>query len=145
MRRGQMMRFLFATLIVSVMAVPVSAAETYVCVGEQSTGFKWSGSAWERAGFLANEKFVISQGETQSDYVVKQTGSDKIVHYCQRNALALPGGTLAGPEMICGGLAYNFTFNFETLRFQQFHGIGYTAGDFPGNTPYIMIGKCTKL
>jgi hypothetical protein len=47
--------------------------------------------------------------------------------------------------MICGGLAYNFTFNFETLRFQQFHGIGYTAGDFPGNTPYIMIGKCTKL
>jgi hypothetical protein len=94
----------------------------------------------ERSDFL---RLVL--GETQSDYVVKQTGSDKIVHYCQRNALALPGGTLAGPEMICGGLAYNFTFNFETLRFRQFHGIGYTAGDFPGNTPYIMIGKCTKL
>ncbi|MET4152026.1 hypothetical protein ABIC08_000714 [Bradyrhizobium sp. RT9b] len=140
-----MIRLLFAALIVSVMTAPASAAETYVCVGEQSTGCKLTGSTWERAGFLANEKFVISQGETQNDYIVKQTGSEKIVHYCQRKALALPGGTLADPEMICGGLVYNFTFNFDTLRFQQFHGIGYTRGDFPGNTPYIMIGKCTKL
>ncbi|MET3970828.1 hypothetical protein [Bradyrhizobium sp. S3.9.1] len=141
-----MMRFLFATLIVSVMAVPVSAAETYVCVGEQSTGFKRNGSAWERAGFHANEKFVISQGETQKDYVVKQTGSDKIVHSCTRNALTMPDGkSFLWPDMICGGLAYNFAFNFETLRFQQFYGIGYIAGDVSSDTPYIMIGKCTKL
>ncbi|MET4519453.1 hypothetical protein [Bradyrhizobium sp. I1.7.5] len=73
-----MIRLLFAALIVSVMTAPASAAETYVCVGEQSTGFKLTGSTWERAGFLANEKFVISQGETQNDYIVKQTGSEKL-------------------------------------------------------------------
>jgi len=116
-----------------------------VCVGEQSTGFKWNGSAWERAGFHANEKFVISQGEAPNLYVVRQTGSDKIVHSCERRAYAFPAATLADPEMICGGLKYNFTFNFETLRFQQVLGLGYTGGDFPDNTPYIMIGKCSKL
>jgi hypothetical protein len=47
--------------------------------------------------------------------------------------------------MICGGLAYNFAFNFDTLRLQQFYGLGYVAGDASSDTLYIMIGKCTKL
>ncbi|WP_334375140.1 hypothetical protein [Bradyrhizobium sp. AZCC 1719] len=127
-------------LLIIGMVGPVSAAETYVCIGEQSTGFKWNGSAWERAGFHA-DKFVISQGETKSDYVVKQPGSNRIAHRCERAAI----GAMAAPQMACGGLAYNFIFNFETLRFQEFHGLGYVEGDSPGNTPYIMIGKCTKL
>jgi hypothetical protein len=74
----QMVRLLFATLIVSVMTVRVSAAETYVCVGEQSTGFKWSGSAWERAGFHANEKFVISKGDAPNLYVEGKPGQTKL-------------------------------------------------------------------
>ena len=69
-----MIRLLFAALIVSGVAVRASAAETYVCVGEKSMGFKWNGSAWEGTSFHSDAKFVISEGETQSDYIIKRAG-----------------------------------------------------------------------
>ena len=125
-----------AMLFVCASAGRASAAETYVCVGEQSTGFKWSGSEWQRAGFLP-DKFVVSKTETQSEYIVTQPGSDRIVHRCNAEA--------GSRQMFCGGPAYNFAFNFESLRFQEYHGTGYIQGDAFGSTPYIMIGRCTKL
>jgi hypothetical protein len=131
-----LVRTFLAMLLVSATAGHASAAETYVCVGEQSTGFKWSGSEWQRAGFLP-DKFVVSKTETQSEYIVKQPGSDRIVHRCRAEA--------GSRQMFCGGPAYNFAFNFESLRFQEYHGTGYIQGDSFGSTPYIMIGKCTKL
>jgi hypothetical protein len=139
-----MMRLFLAVSLVGTSMMPADAADNFVCIGEKSTGFHREGSVWERASFRADDQFVISQGTSPNEFVIRQTGSEKIVHTCKRETYDLIGGPLVSPDMICGGMAFNFSFNFETLRFQQFYGIGY-VGDTPNNTPYILIGKCTKL
>lgn len=142
-----MKRLLLAALLISVTA-PGASAESFLCVADYSAGFKWNGKTWEPARFGVEQKYVIADATNDAravgyTHIVKDIGSNRVAHRCTRKPL--PDGKPSG-QMACGGMGYGFIFNFETLRFNEVHTIGYIDGDDSNeNTPYMTIGKCTKL
>jgi hypothetical protein len=57
-----MNRVLLSVLALTSLNLPAVALEKYLCVADQSTGFKWSGSDWVIAQFqIASEKFVVRE------------------------------------------------------------------------------------
>jgi hypothetical protein len=143
-----MKRLLLAALLVSATNVGASA-ESYVCVADHSTGFKWNGNSWEPARFSVDrKKYVVTDATDDAraaghTHIVKEISSNRIVHRCTRKTL--PDGK-PSLQMPCGGMGYGFVFNFETLRFDEIYTYGYVeADDSNDNTPQMTIGKCTKL
>lgn len=123
-------------------AIEGARAESFLCVGQLATGFDWRNGRWTVSGpDLANQIFVLQPSISFNDYSVTRIGDHEPTHYCPAQRRA--DSTLL---LICGGLANGFTFSSKTLRFQENYGIGYTnAGDSRANTPYLVIGKCTRL
>jgi hypothetical protein len=142
-----MKRLLLAALLVSATVVGASA-ESYLCVADYSTGFRWNGNAWEPARFsVERNKYVVTDATDEAraagyTHIVKEIGSNRVLHQCTRKLL--PDGK-PSLQMPCGGMGYGFTFNFETLRFDEIYAYGYVEDDPNGNTPSMTIGRCTKL
>lgn len=125
-----------------------AAPPSYLCVAELSTGVRWNGNNWETSTFYTEkEKFVVryveghGQDPTPYNYEVVRLGDEAPIHLCTR--LKVEDDFVDG--VTCGGLLHNFIMWSSTLRFQSFYGIGYLAGDAPGNTPAITVGKCSKI
>jgi hypothetical protein len=137
-----MMRFVLIACLSIACASESARAESFLCVGQLATGFDWSNRRWSVSRpDLTDKVFVVQPSGSIDDYTVTRIGDREPRHYCpvQRRA----DSTLL---LICGGLANGFTFSSKTLRFQENYGIGYTnGGDSNANTPYLVIGKCTRL
>jgi hypothetical protein len=144
---------LLALLSVALVASPSTAAEMeqYLCVADQSTGFKWEGNRWVSQSFnVQNDRFVFQEvperkGLVSSDdvnFIVKRLGSADELFQCSR----FVSKTFKGNRVVCGGLGYGMVMDTKSLRYQEFYGMGFIEGtDQPGNTPNITIGKCTRL
>jgi hypothetical protein len=124
--------------------VPVAEAhaETFLCVGQLSTGFGWSDGKWQvKQPGVEDKVFVVQPSAADDEYTVTKIGETSPSHYCP--VLRPSDGSVL---LICGGLGNGFSFSSKTLRFQENYGIGYTnAGDSGANAPYLLIGKCTRL
>src|SRR5262245_65466236 len=138
-------RLVWMPLLAMLLVSPAAALEKYLCIADQSTGFKWDGSEWVTASFrIDNMKFVVYEvaGNAEVNFEVKQVGEEFPRHSCNGRRFEQE----YYPAMACGGLGFGFVMSFKTLRFQDYYGIGYVHGpDEPGNTPSLTIGKCSKL
>ncbi len=125
--------------------------EKFSCVADQTTGFKWDGKKWVVGTFpVSAEKIVIEEiapvksaiDDRVFNYAVKKAGYSAPVYQCTRHDLK----DRRGNNMTCGGLGYGFSFDMRTMRFQEYHGLGYVDGqDRDGASPLITIGHCTRI
>src|SRR5688572_11060102 len=79
-----MMWLPFLALLVS----PAMSREKYLCVADQSTGFKWDGSNWVVSKFKADEKYIVREVEEYDgpngkvNYEVVELGQKSPKHHC---------------------------------------------------------------
>ncbi len=127
------------------------ANDRFSCVADQTTGFKWDGKKWITATFpVSADKIALeevapiksSTDDREFNYVVKKVGYSAPVYECARGVFQ---GRRSN-QMNCGGLGYGFSFDFRTMRYQEYHGLGYVDGqDREGASPLITIGRCTRV
>lgn len=122
------------------LAAPVHA-ESFLCVGQLSTGFRWHDGGWQVERRETSEEIFVVQPSGAADYAVTRVGMRAPEHYCP--SLRRGDGSLF---LICGGLGNGFVFSARSLRFQRHYGIGFTGGsDSNANAPHMTIGKCVML
>ena len=134
-------RSLFTACLLVVVPVQ-SLADSYVCVGEASASFRWTGERWAVTQPEAHAKvFIIQPSPDGSDYSVTPNGTRTPLHYCTKLDRANEPLFLT-----CGGGVNSFRFSARTLRFFEGYSVGYTDGvDSNANAPHMTIGKCTEL
>jgi hypothetical protein len=128
---------------------PVLVADSvtsYLCVADKATGFsRKSGGDWEATEFKADEKYLVKRpskdnlldGDDEKNvWIVTKVGTDFPLYGCGSDF------SDAG-SLVCDGFG-EFFVNRKTLRFQAYYPIGYVV-ERAGNTPYLTIGKCSKL
>jgi hypothetical protein len=132
-------------------AKTVSAADKYLCVAEQATGFSWNGKRWIITSFRVEEKFMFQEVEPKGtiggeySFIVGKVGEKYNKFQCK----GYQAGGIRGRRVICGGLDlwYGMIMDTESLRYQEFYGIGFIEGnDKPeSGSPSITIGACTSV
>ncbi len=134
-------------------------AESYLCIAEQSTGFKYSKQSkeWSATVFSTDNKYVI-RTTTKDDviiadmykganYIVHQLGESFPIFFCR--------GFNEHKNMDCRGFGnHSLWFNSNTLRFQVVDEDGYVRPTIKAlgtelkegdSTPHLEIGKCSKI
>lgn len=141
--------YLATTTLMLAAAADAYGLEKYLCVADQSAGFKWTGRKWDQSTFtIDKDRFLVEEVKERSglkgkvNYIVKQIGSDKELYECSRGEYQ---GTRF-ERIWCGLQSDGMMMNVKTLRFQTYYLLGYVDGeDGDSGTPSITIGKCTLL
>lgn len=131
------------------------SAQTFLCIADQSTGFSYSQASrsWETKRFNVSDNRYIIRKSNRNPYLweVNQFGKDE------------PFLPFSGCKddfndfgfLHCAGLGGELTFNRENGRYILYYMGQYAAynpnSDVPdyrkdgGDTPFIEIGKCSKI
>lgn len=136
--------FLLAALL---LAGPVCAADSYLCVAELTTGFTFDAAkkTWKSADFRSEKKLAITRAK-QKPYAweAKEVGDSRPASTCEHDF------NEAG-NLFCSGV-FDLRFNKRQLRFLYVYPIGYWSDDTANptyregeNTPALAIGKCRAL
>jgi hypothetical protein len=140
-------------LIVSFLLIGFSGiahAEAYLCVEEQSTGFRFESAnkTWHPTNFQPNDKFTVKRNTTagKTKWVVLEAGHSLPIFSCDEDF------TSAG-AMRCESKYGEFNMNKSQLRFLSTYTWGYWNETVPGekggaegrDTPRIGIGKCSIM
>jgi hypothetical protein len=116
------------------------AVESYLCIGEQATGFIFNetNKTWSTSK-LTTRKWIIKKSETPSSkWVVLMFGTDSPVAYCKEDFNE-------NGSMVCDGF-FDFRMNNIKLRFISAYLIGYWGIHAEGeDSPSIEIGKCSRI
>jgi len=126
--------------------------ERYLCIGEQTAGFKYNQrrQEWLATIFKADKKYIIREANKKEEnmlfqnnkYVVVEHGGEVLdIFYCEDYS---ESGYL---ECTGWGGIGNFLFYNKSLHFMvRFYGT-YLPNiiDEGGDTPYMQIGKCTPF
>jgi hypothetical protein len=126
------------------------AQEQYICIGEKATGFKWNGTEWTPTTFnVDDDKFLVQEisplklGEQPVKlpyaFEVKRFGKNEIYLTCEHFKL----GNLS--RLYCGGVVNGMIIDTNSLRYQEFYGVGYLDGTDNKGTPNVTIGKCSRV
>ena len=136
------MRLAIATILLAV-TTAAYAQEQFVCIGTKSTGFRWDGRQWSPSGFKVDGEMYMVQEikeETFGDRVVNfkiNKFGESISYDCHRPK--------EGFRILCGGVAIGTVIDTKRLRFIRHYLYGYLDGDTEGDTPFILIGTCTRM
>lgn len=129
-----------------------SAVDSYLCVGDLATGFKYNKTRdkWEITKFNVDDsKYVVSRSKLENFvWEIKEIGVSKPSSWCKEDFNE-------HGHLYCQGLRH-FIMNRENLRFIMADMIGYFFGtlkDEKGKiiikegdgSPNIEIGKCSPL
>lgn len=143
------------SIALTVFALPsVAAAESWLCIADQSTGFKFNGltKRWESANFNVKDvRYIVKETPgSSSAWEVRQFGDQGLLPDAWCSKTFNDAGFLH-----CTGLGGSFTLNRNTGRFQN-----YFQGSFlsfnpnstnalfrtdGGDTPFIELGKCSTI
>jgi len=148
-----MKRFLSLMLITVLPSIPVNA-ESYLCITEHSTGFKYNKNTkeWASVKFKTDSKYIVSRAPNNKLYedykwVVQKHGTKSIPIWCEKDFS--DNGFISCADII--GMT-EFEMNNESLRFHTFYSVGYVLTQKQidesadgGDTPNIEIGKCSRL
>jgi hypothetical protein len=124
---------------------PELSGEQYLCMPDKVTGFAFDTHLrkWEIATFDSEKKYLVSVGTLNplglKTSKVAEIGSVLSMATCD-------GGFNESGYLFCSGFV-NFRFNKNSGRFISVYMHGYLSGDDTGSsdTPYIEIGKCSRL
>ena len=122
--------FLFMSLL-----LPTNLfAENYLCISEQSTGFKYINNAWTSVNFKAGNKYMVDL----SDRSVGIFGTrDRIHGKCDVIVNYLFDCTNDEDG--------RFQMHIENLRYQRTFNLGGFIFYDDWGSPFIEIGSCHKL
>ena len=126
-----------------------SFAEKYICLADILTGFKYSENSekWVQAGFLANDKYIISESDTESyAFKVVKIGDENSIANCVE-------GFGEYGFLHCKGVGQDFRFQKKNGRYIKSSIMGYFnvlpslngISDSTSDTPYVEIGKCSPF
>ena len=130
--------------VVVLVLLPYAApAETFLCTGEQATGFRFSNDKWRLANF--EPSFVVSRssGEDGFKWDVRESGADS----GDTPAMGCEYDFNTYGYLDCGGVG-DFKMNRRNMRFIYTLAFGYVnQGVAPGSGSLdeqvlIAIGTC---
>lgn len=151
-----MRRALAAAIATTMLYAHLAHAESYLCVADSAAGFVYSKTSkrWTSTTFKSVEKYLLVR-PTEAEkvvfsgaWVLKEVGNDTPSAGCESE--------FGEAETLrCEGI-YDFRFNCTSGRFLMAYLYGYwtdppdkrTAalfGDEGTNTPYLQIGKCSRI
>jgi len=156
-----MRRSAFFTLAVtmgacaSLLTPSIVRAESYLCVGDFSTGFSFdrSSNSWEQATFRADRKFLLSRPDRNDKvfsewvWVLKEVGSSMPSAVCKQDfdesgSLHCQGISTFRINRISGRFLYAYLYGYWNDNAGKSANLGGTEG---GNTPLLVIGKCSSI
>jgi hypothetical protein len=124
--------------------IPALAQEQFLCIPDQSTGFRFSDGRWARVGFRTEEKYLVRRAKEDearlpAKWVVIEVGNDFPMTWCEDDF-----GD--GDWLYWDGGLTTWRMSKKTLRFMAVYLYGYVDGkDNNDNTPALYIGKCSAL
>ena len=135
---------LFRLLPVLLFSGAALAADSYLCVAEQTTGFSYDAAkkAWRSADFRSEKKIAITRAAKKAGVLeAKEVGDSRPGAVCEQDF------NEAG-NLFCSGV-FDLRFNRRQLRFLYVYPIGYwsdgAASREGENTPALAIGRCREL
>jgi hypothetical protein len=145
-----MNRVVLAVLTLLIVSGPAFAATEYLCVAEQSTGFKYDKStkAWRQAKLNKTQRYKIRRPRLE-DFLTEPMAwavvqnNDPVARFGCKNEINYGFLDCSGP-----GTA-QYMFNFRTMRYTSAFLYGYVNSGLPkspderAETPYIEIGTCS--
>lgn len=136
----------FLALITAVLLPAASAAESWLCIPDSSTGFDYNTGTkqWERVNFTSPEKFIVRRSKSERyTWEVVESGDAFATYYCKDDFDQF--GFLR-----CSTLA-EFVFSKVSLKFVIYatygffsEGVSTPKGKKPDSV-YVEIGKCTEI
>ena len=125
-----------------------SGEERYLCVPDNSTGFKYNKNSktWEQANFSTNDKYIVTQSDDKRcAFKVTRFGDTSRISCCEQ-------GFNESGCLHCEGMI-TFYFNKKNGTYLLPHVLGYFSvlpggffeTDEKSDTPYIQIGKCSPF
>ncbi len=148
----------FVSAVVSAFLIAGRAdAETYLCVGEHASGFRFDPvtKEWKAAHFSAkNERYLIRKPNAQE--LNRNKDSFFVVHKIDENIIV--GNCKSKDEygsIFCEKIGGYFRLNTSLGRYMSSYEFGYIDENIPSafgmprnegaNTPSIIIGKCSRI
>jgi hypothetical protein len=132
-----------AALAVSLTTDCALALDKYLCIADKATGFHWTGTEWAQTTFKVDkDKYIVADldaNRRHDDITIGVTklGDQRPSYFCRdRDSYS---------TLYCTG-GVNMRVNLKSLRYMQIYSEGYLEGDDNNNdTPYIQIGRCSKI
>ncbi len=128
---------------------PALASEGFslLCAYDKATGFSMdSAERWRVTRFEAEKKFVVRLIEDDDSiylmvdrpYGVFELGDNSGGSSCTKPS--------EKNRMYCDGLTReDIRIDLNTMRFLWVYSSGYTEGDENSSTPFMAIGRCSKI
>ena len=113
-------------------------AENYLCIVEQSTGFKYMNGKWQSVTFNPVSKYLVSTEDLQVNPFGDEAPSYLNCEDTENDFICLKGwGRGVGA----------FEMSKPSLRFMATHAPRYYIFklDNPNGTPWMEIGTCSKF
>jgi len=147
-----------AVAVVALLSCETATAESWLCVGDQGTGFEFKNGKWRSV--------IYKNADTLKIVIRTPTASDReflkrpnILDDPNPKWLAVPLGeefpTMAcnengNPDFVnCEGAIQELRFNKSSLRFQYTYRPGYidskAGSDDNGDEPKMAIGRCSMI
>lgn len=137
-------------LLCCLLTAIASAGDSYLCVGDMATGFKYNKTQnqWLTAKFKTHKYVVIKSKRENTVWEVREMGKQYTLAACE-NEFDRYG------YLNCN-YGYDFRMNKRNLRFNMIYPFGHyndNIKDNKGNlsdtegesAPFIEIGKCSPL
>jgi hypothetical protein len=153
MARASVLFLAAASSLTGASAGETPALASYLCIGDQATGFAQDAKSkrWVLTHFH-DRKYIIKpptrepgapSGSFTAAMAVYEFGGDQVmpIAFCDK-----PPNEVG--NLRCEGLGETVLFNTHTLRFLFSFPYGYTEGPngfFEGATPMMEIGTCSRI
>jgi hypothetical protein len=140
----------FVILLVCLISTAANADESYLCIGEKATGFSFNEKTkeWGISSFKVHKYIVKKDSPDKGQWKVYRFGNNTPEVECGY-------GFIVDTTLICeAGVGVEFRMNKINNRFLYLYYLGYwtdyekKAKEMFGegmNTPYMEIGKCSKI
>lgn len=132
----------FVAAVVSLLSVSgVHAQEggRWLCLPDETTGFKFNGTRWASAKLdSSRDRYLLAWKPEDKQYAWSSFGE----------TLSIPClGPSPGKTISCDFYGVILiSFNVTHLRYSYFYTAGYVDGvDNEKNTPFVEIGKCSPF
>ena len=149
-----MKKSIFTIALTVLVTVGAAADETdpewnaeFLCVADQSTGFKLNGTKWEETSFITDSKYIVNSVKNLHyewawrPFVYKRDSPGMVCELYEASEYLDDDAD----ELVCASAIQTFNMNLETQRFFFVYRAGYIDGNDAGDTPHIEIGTCAKL
>ena len=140
-------------LLLLLPAIPLAVAEddetpnSYLCIADMSTGFKYDNGMWQQTHFNVDGSKYMLRHTKESDVVWVKEHKWAWVEFGETVAYSWCDVPADSDYFNCSGVMVEVQLNVKTLRYQMYYHGTYLAAseEQHADTPHIEIGKCSPL